>query len=102
MKLTHEPVSTIQKHANKAHYRGEEFLLLLPGSNLAATHRRAEELRQAVEDLAVPSSQGCLTITVSLGIAAYPNHGREMDVLIRQADNNLYLAKNSGRNQVIG
>jgi diguanylate cyclase (GGDEF)-like protein len=83
-------------------YGGEEFLLLLPGSNLASTQRRAEELRKAVEELMVPFHSACLTITISLGIAAFPIHGQEMDILIRHADNNLYLAKNSGRNQVIG
>jgi PleD family two-component response regulator len=43
-----------------------------------------------------------LNITISLGVAAFPTHGREMDMLIRQGGNNLYLAKKSDRNQALG
>ena len=83
-------------------YGGEEFLLILPTSTLSSTRRRAEDLRKAVEAMQVSYHEIQLQITVSMGISAFPDHGREMDVLVRQADNNLYSAKNTGRNQVIG
>jgi diguanylate cyclase (GGDEF)-like protein len=83
-------------------YGGEEFLLVLPGSGLETSCRRAEDLRRAVEEMAVSHGENRFRITVSLGVAAFPEHGREMDVLIRHADDNLYRAKNAGRNQVAG
>jgi diguanylate cyclase (GGDEF)-like protein len=87
---------------NACRYGGEEFLLLLPGSNRASTLRRAEELRQTVEDMAVAYGGALLKITISLGVSVFPEDGREIDALIRHADNLLYLAKNSGRNRISG
>jgi diguanylate cyclase (GGDEF)-like protein len=83
-------------------YGGEEFLLVLPNSNLEETRRRAEDLHQAVGQLEVLYGESRLKVTASLGIASYPLHGLGMDELVRHADNNLYMAKNNGRNQVVG
>ncbi len=83
-------------------YGGEEFLLILPGSNLSATRRRAEELRNLVEEMTTTFDDIQLQVTVSLGLAVYPEHGRNIDVLIRRADISLYQAKQTGRNRVVG
>lgn len=81
-------------------YGGEEFLILLPNMPLVAALARAEAWRAAVEGLAIGHGDFVLTFTISLGVAAYPEHGKTPDDLTRCADQALYKAKREGRNQV--
>lgn len=83
-------------------YGGEELTLILPESPLDATIRRAEQLRQAVEDLMIEyHGQTLDTITLSLGVATFPDHGTTAELLLRAADAGLYCAKQEGRNRVM-
>ena len=81
-------------------YGGEEFLMLLPSMPLEAALERAELWRSAIEGLAITLGNTRIAFTVSLGVAAYPEHGKTPDDLTRCADQALYRAKNDGRNQV--
>lgn len=81
-------------------YGGEEFLILLPNMPLETAIQRAEAWRVAVESLSVLLGNFHITFTISLGVAAYPEHGKTPDDLTRCADQALYRAKNEGRNQV--
>lgn len=81
-------------------YGGEEFLILLPNMPLAAALSRAEAWRAAVEALCIVHGDFPIRFTVSLGVAAYPDHGKTPDDLTRCADQALYRAKHGGRNQV--
>jgi diguanylate cyclase (GGDEF)-like protein/PAS domain S-box-containing protein len=81
-------------------YGGEEFLVLLPNMPLDTAVQRAEAWRQSIQDLAVVLGNFHITFTISLGVAAYPEHGKTPDDLTRCADQALYRAKNEGRNQV--
>lgn len=81
-------------------YGGEEFLLLMPTMPLASAQERAEALRMAFGNLAVPFGDFHLRATLSIGIAAYPGHGTSAGELIRNADTALYRAKHLGRNRV--
>lgn len=81
-------------------YGGEEFLILLPNMPLETAMMRAEAWRSAVEGLCVALGNFRITFTVSLGVAAYPEHGKTPDELTRCADRALYRAKNEGRNQI--
>jgi diguanylate cyclase (GGDEF)-like protein len=83
-------------------YGGEEFILLLPGSDLEETCHRAEEMRQKVHHMSVDfKGQALGKITLSFGVSVYPNHGATPDVLIQTADQALYRAKSEGRDRVI-
>jgi diguanylate cyclase (GGDEF)-like protein len=83
-------------------YGGEEFLLILPEASLETTRQRAEKLRQGVQRLEVEYLGRSLgTITVSVGVAVFPEHGSSMDEVIRAADAALYRAKQEGRNRVV-
>ncbi len=82
-------------------YGGEEFLILLPNMPLAAAIERAEGWRRAVEALTVGHGEFAITFTISLGVAAYPEHGKTPDDLTRCADQALYRAKAAGRNRVL-
>jgi diguanylate cyclase (GGDEF)-like protein len=78
------------------HYGGGEFVLLLPDTATGPATMRAEHLRVAITALAIKLEDGPVCrVHVSLGIANYPNDGRQPDALIKAADRALYLAKHS-------
>jgi len=82
-------------------YGGEEFLLILPGAPLEAARRRADELRQSVREMTAEHRGRVLSrITVSAGVACFPQHGITADELLRAADTALYRAKELGRDRV--
>jgi diguanylate cyclase (GGDEF)-like protein len=83
-------------------YGGEEFTLILPEASLSDTVRRAEHLRCGVEQLVVEHhGQRLPGISISIGVAAFPNHGDRADTLINIADAALLRAKHTGRNRVV-
>ena len=77
---------------------GEEFLLLLPNTPLDAAANAAERLRQLVEDMALADVGH---ITISLGVAHWPDSDMDIKAVFQQADAMLYAAKRSGRNRVM-
>ena len=80
---------------------GEEFALLLPEASLEATRQRAEELRNVVKELKVPYQDRVLgPITVSLGVAIFPDQGLSGQSVLRAADAALYQSKAAGRDRV--
>ncbi|MDA8095515.1 MAG: sensor domain-containing diguanylate cyclase [Betaproteobacteria bacterium] len=82
-------------------FGGEEFMVVMPGTDARAAFDRAERIRQAAADLQVVHGTAALgPVTVSLGVAALPTHGRTWQDVFRSADSALYQAKRAGRNQV--
>lgn len=80
---------------------GEEFVILLPDTPTEVAASRAEELRRKIEKMVVRHHDGVLPkVTVSVGVASYPEHGANADVILKAADDALYKAKRSGRNTV--
>ncbi|MDY0091226.1 MAG: diguanylate cyclase [Candidatus Vecturithrix sp.] len=82
-------------------YGGEEFLLILPGASLETSENRAWDLLNSVRQFKLPYQQKLLQVTVSVGVAVIPDHGRELEAAIHAADSALYQAKENGRNRVI-
>ncbi len=83
-------------------YGGEEFLLIMPDASLEAAHQRAKQLQQEAKRLRVQDAGLSLDgITLSLGVAIYPEHGRSKDTVLRAADAALYRAKEEGRDRVV-
>ncbi len=90
-----------EKGGISARYGGEEFALIIEGSKEYAQYR-AEEIRRRVEREEFYTDDGeRVYITMSIGLASFPNDARERSVLIERADRALYIAKRSGRNRVI-
>lgn len=84
-----------------ARYGGEEFLVILPETTLPQALGLAERIRFDVAQHTMALIHGeALRITVSIGVAAFPDHGADADSLCRSADAALYAAKQSGRNRV--
>lgn len=81
---------------------GEEFVVLCPGHSTDAAADLAEEFRAAISEHRVPYGREILPrITISGGIATFPDAGSEVITLLRAADECLYLAKEQGRNQIV-
>ncbi len=83
-------------------YGGEEFLIILHGADSGDAFTVCERIRHKVEDSVLKEGDQQINLSVSIGIAAYPEHPvtKEME-LIDMADQALYHAKNTGRNKVI-
>jgi diguanylate cyclase (GGDEF)-like protein len=83
-------------------YGGEEMTLILPDASKENATLKAEQIRQAIKNLRVKYGEELLSsITVSLGVACFPEDGKNWDDLLRAADRALYLAKNQGRDRVV-
>src|SRR5262249_35600571 len=80
---------------------GEEFAVLLPNTGLANAVEGSEKLRQAIERTPIDVGGESITVTVSLGVAALDQATRDFDALLKNADNALYLAKQTGRNRTV-
>ena len=80
-------------------YGGEEFIVICPDTNLRDGYVLAEKLIECINGLSLSYEKQSLgTITLSIGVAIYPNHAISTQQLIIQADKALYAAKNRGRN----
>jgi diguanylate cyclase (GGDEF)-like protein len=73
-------------------YGGDEFAVILPGANRVDAYEVAERIRATVRDLAVETGP---RVTISVGVACYPDDGLTKDELVGIADQSLYLAKPS-------
>jgi diguanylate cyclase (GGDEF)-like protein len=80
---------------------GDEFCLILAEATLPSTLERAEQLRAALNRMSVQHDGRDLgQVTVSMGVAAYPEHGLDWPRLFEAADQALYRAKAEGRNEL--
>ncbi|HLK04280.1 MAG TPA: GGDEF domain-containing protein [Candidatus Acidoferrum sp.] len=84
-------------------YGGEEFVILLPETNLDAAHQKLETLRKAiaVAPISLPSGTSTPGITISVGLAVFPTDGADTAELFASADERLFQAKREGRNRVV-
>jgi diguanylate cyclase (GGDEF)-like protein len=83
-----------------ARFGGEEFALILPGTDEAGARRLAERVRGAVEKAQIVFEGARLSVTVSLGAAVWPTDGKDEETLLAAADRALYAAKQAGRNRM--
>jgi two-component system, cell cycle response regulator len=84
-----------------ARYGGEEFAVLLDNVDVAQAKQVAERIRIEISRVVVESEKGPLSVTESIGVAAFPDDGKDRATLIERADLALYHAKHTGRNRVV-
>ncbi|MBW2161579.1 MAG: GGDEF domain-containing protein [Deltaproteobacteria bacterium] len=75
------------------------FVILLPGADLEQAMGAAERCRAAVAKMEIPEAP-YLSVTASVGVAAFPNHGEDLDRLLKASDRAMYAAKGNGRNRI--
>jgi diguanylate cyclase (GGDEF)-like protein len=93
----------IRKEELFARFGGEEFIIILPESDLQGAVRFGEIVKQLVEKHPFSFEEVVIPVTVSIGVANFDPLVHEIAAkLVEQADNNLYVAKNKGRNCVFG
>ncbi|MGE0614643.1 MAG: diguanylate cyclase [Bacteriovoracia bacterium] len=85
-----------------ARYGGEEFVVLCPGTDARAARQLAETLRAAIAGHVFPSGekQPLGRVTISLGVASFPEHGGNWKQVLQAADEGVYESKRQGRNRV--
>lgn len=83
-----------------ARYGGEEFVILLPQTNVRTAGRIAETIRATIDATSIACLNHELQVSISIGVASCPQHGRTVESVIAAADAALYEAKQSGRNRV--
>lgn len=81
-------------------YGGEEFAVLMPDTATDHAVARAEDLRRSAQALELPGPAADASLSMSVGVATYPAHGRRAADLVRASDAALYAAKRHGRNRV--
>lgn len=83
-------------------YGGEEFVVIMPEISLTDGQQSAERLREKIKEVRIQYGTGVLeNITLSLGVALFPDHGTTARAALHAADEALYEAKHRGRDRVI-
>ncbi len=94
-------MSHVRREDLVCRYGGEEFTIILPDSSLNDTRKRAEQLRKGIKEvLQIMHNEKTLSVTVSLGVSAFPKHGHTHGEALIAADAALYRAKAEGRDRV--
>jgi diguanylate cyclase (GGDEF)-like protein len=91
----------LRQHDEVSRWGGEEFLILLPETDCAAAAEVAEKLRATIAALEFHHNGGTVRLTMSFGIHTVDRQGA-IDHFIHEADQNLSIAKRSGKNCVVG
>ncbi|MBN2605508.1 MAG: diguanylate cyclase [Bacilli bacterium] len=93
----------INTHSNDllVRYGGEEFVIFYPNTSNEIAYRSIEKIRQVVEDEFLLSKEIKEFLTVSCGIATFPDHGYTLEDIISKAEQAMYIGKQSGRNKAI-
>jgi|GEM_PF-3036112 len=94
--------STMRKVDVIGRYGGDEFVIVLPESDLHSARLAAERLGESISSKPVETNAGAVNITVSLGVATLSEEHSTLNSLLIAADSALYVAKKNGGNQVSG
>lgn len=82
-------------------YGGDEFVVVLLGASPAKGHLAAERVRRRIEQKEFIVEDGAtIRLTCSIGLASYPEHGKDRETLLRVADETMYNSKRAGKNRV--
>ena len=97
--------NTIQYHIRQydsvGRYGGDEFLIILPNSDLFNTANIAERVRLSIENIEIKQGNQRVPISISAGVAVFSSAKTDIETLIKRADEALYSAETTGRNRVM-
>jgi diguanylate cyclase (GGDEF)-like protein len=83
-----------------ARYGGEEFVIVMPEIGRDQGVQAAERIRASVAKKKIDANGNSVTVTISVGVASFPEHGDDAQAIISKADTALYQAKRRGRDRV--
>jgi diguanylate cyclase (GGDEF)-like protein len=98
--VTDTCLATLRSIDHVGRFGGEEFVCLLPETDAAQATACCERLRRNIEDSSVPTPQGAIRFTVSIGVAVLGPWHADWNALLKDVDTALYRAKDGGRNRV--
>lgn len=81
-------------------YGGEEFVMSMPGMAAEQAAQRIDAMRSELDGMSIGHGEWTIAVTLSAGVAGFPEHGDDMETLLARADEMLYQAKREGRNRV--
>lgn len=93
---------SIRKSDLAARLGGDEFVLAFPATDAAQAVGRLDGLRQEIAGLRVPMGRGELKLTISVGVASWPEEGEAFEAVLAIADARTFEAKRLGKNCVVG
>ncbi len=97
--ISRRMLSSVRSYDGVGRYGGEEFMVLLPSCDGAASREKAEQIRSAIAEWPIQTTEGQVHATVSLGVLASVSWPQaDPVVVLRAADSALYQAKAAGRN----
>ncbi len=82
-----------------ARYGGDEFVVLLPETPCSGAVGVAERIRKSVESAPLATRERKIAVTVSIGVACYPNNGTDLETVLEKADQAMYASKTGGKNR---
>ncbi len=83
-------------------YGGEEFLIVLPETSTTEAYHLAERMRAVIEEAGFPTGRDeSIVVTVSVGVASFPEDATNAGDLVQRADEAMYQAKRTGKNRVL-
>lgn len=85
-----------------ARFGGEEFCIILPDTSKESAYAMAERIRSEVDKVCIPEWNSTILrkVTISLGVASFPDDTEEQGLLVKKADEAMYAAKKAGKNKV--
>ena len=94
--------SSFRQSDTTGRYGGEEFVVILPETDLETARRKVEVLRQeiAATTIVLPERKDLVRVTISAGLASFPQDGEDAAELFATADERMFEAKHAGRNRV--
>jgi len=100
-RIAEELAASVREEDIACRAGGEEFVIILPGTEGTALRARAEAVCRMIEQACIPAGGGTPRLTVSIGLASFPTYGDNGQAVLRAADGALYKAKAAGRNRVM-
>jgi two-component system, cell cycle response regulator len=100
VEIAHLLKRLLRKPDHLFRYGGDEFIAILYGAELQEAMRSAERLRTDIEKHRFLIQKAAVSVTLSIGVARFPDHGTEKGQVIQLADEAMYEGKKAGRNSV--